>query len=114
MNISKQIVMQHLQAKVDEGYSQKDIAKHLGFPNPNFVSMLMSEKYPKTLLSMNRLKAFASFCNLTAMETLRFAIARIADSGDAPLELSKSTMLWLFRVFGEALKARIHASGAGA
>lgn len=113
MTTSKQIVIKHLQAKVDEGYTQKEIAKHLGYPNPNFVSMLMNENYPKTIISMNRMKAFAAFCNLTPMDTLRLALARLADAGDAPVEFSKGTMLWLLRLFGQALKARTLARGIG-
>ncbi|MDE2341961.1 MAG: helix-turn-helix transcriptional regulator [Betaproteobacteria bacterium] len=113
MTTSKQIVIKHLQAKIDEGYTQKEIAKHLGYPNPNFVSMLMNENYPKTIISMNRLKALATFCNLTPTDILHLALTRLTDAGGAPVEFSKGTMLWLLRIFGQALKARTLARGVG-
>ena len=114
MTTSKQMVNKYLQAKIDNGFTQKEIAKYLGYPNPNYVSMLMSEKYPRALISMNRLKTFASFCNLSPMETLLLALARMSDAGDAPVEFSKCSMLWLLRIFGQALKSRMIARGVEA
>ncbi len=109
---SKTLVIKHLQARVDAGYNKREIAAHLGFPNPNYVSMLMRANYPKCLLSLNRMKVFAAFCELTPAETLQLVLARLADAGESPVEMSKRTMLWLFRVFGQLLKLRVSAKGA--
>lgn len=101
---SKELVIQHIAAKLSQGdFKQRHVAQALGINSPNFVSMLLSPEYPRTLLPLNRLQAFSEFCGLTPLQTVNLAVARIQDGEKGAVEMSKGTLLWLFKRFVLAL-----------
>lgn len=97
---SKKLVRKHIQKQLDSGITQKGFAKAIGFENPNNVSMLLSDNYGTTL-SLNRLPALASVCGLDDREIIQFALARVEDAGDNPVEINKETLVWLLKTFAK-------------
>jgi len=103
---SKKRVRQHIQSRLDEGCTRKDFAGEMGFESPNYVSMLMGDNYPTTLLSPNRIESFAKACDLSDRETMLLALARLRDAGEKPVEMSADTLLFLLKTYGELVKER--------
>lgn len=100
MKKSKKLVQRHIQAMLNAGWTKKDLARELGLPNPNYLSMLTRENYPNTLLSLDRIERFATVCNLSDEDALRLALARVEDAAGNAAEMSKEAFKALLMRFG--------------
>lgn len=103
---SKTLVRAYLQAKIDAGITQREIAAALGIRSNNFISMLMSDQYPRALLPLNRLTALISYCGLSPAQAMNLVLARIDDARGSGIEINKPTMLNILRQFGLLLNER--------
>jgi len=109
---SKTLVRNHVEAALPSDYRKKDFAQAMAIDSQNYVSMLLSDKYPNALLSPNRFEAFAKVCNLSDEEVLDLALARLEDAGDKPIELSVATFKFLLQAHDRLVKAQLAATGA--
>ena len=98
---SKKLFRQHVAPLLDSGVTQKKLASMLDLPNPNYVSMLNSDRYETTLLSLNRIERLAEICGLTEEEVMRLALARVEDAGNNPVEMSSDTFKFLLKTFAK-------------
>lgn len=97
---SKKIVRDHFQRRLDDGASQKTIALEMAYDNPNNISMMLSEKYPKSLMSPNKIPTLCTVCDLSPREAIAVTFARLDDADGRPIEMSKETLKFLFMQFG--------------
>lgn len=96
---SKTIVAIHIQTVLDTGVKQADVAEAMGFERANYLSMLKTPTSKKSLLSPNRIRAFAEVCKLSPREVIVLALARLDDAGDKHVEMSKETFKYLMLNF---------------
>lgn len=104
---SKRLFQAHIQPLLDAGMTRAEVARALGFDNPNNVTMLLSDGYP-TLLSLNRLPQLARLCHMSDLDVGKFMLARIEDGVSRPFELSRETLEWCL----PGLNAAVAAAGA--
>lgn len=97
--LSKKLVNRYIQPLLNAGHTQKDIAKALGYNNPNYLSMLLSEKYETTLISLNRIERLAEVCGLNETEILQLALARVEDAKNSAIEMSPQSLKYLLKSF---------------
>lgn len=102
----KELVRNHIQALIDAGATQRDIAAKLGFESPNFVSMILSDRNPKTVLPLKRLPRLCALCGLTAIESLRLVKRLVASKAKGAFEMDEETLEWVMRCTALALKER--------
>lgn len=95
----KQAVRAHVQALLDNGFTQAEVAKKLGLDHPNFLSMVLNPKYEKTLLPPVKLQLLQQVCSLSDFESLRlFRLCCTGGGGTKGMHLDLQTVDWLIRV----------------
>jgi transcriptional regulator with XRE-family HTH domain len=100
----KELVRSHLQPLLDTGMTQREVAEKLGLENPNYVSMMLSDRYPEAELGLARLPALCALCGLTARESLRLAKRLLAGGTKKAVHLDVPTFEWLLRCTALALQ----------
>lgn len=100
----KELVRSHLQPLIDAGMTQREIAEKLGIESPNYISMVLSDRYPEALLPLTRLPAMCSLCGLTATESLRLAKRLVAAGAKKAVHMDVATFEWMLRCTALALK----------
>lgn len=115
MKTYKHAVRDRIQALLDTGLTQKDVALRLEFDNPNNVSMLMSDRYPNTILAPAKLPVLQNVCGLTNCEALAlFRLLASSGRGDSKaMHLDLETCDWLIRTTVRA-KLEVDARRRGA
>lgn len=98
---SKKLFRRYIASLLGAGVTQKTLARLLNLPNPNYVSMLNSDKYDTALLSLNRIERLAEVCRLTEAQVVRFALARVEDAGGNPVEMNADTFKFLLKTFAK-------------
>lgn len=96
---STKLIRKHLQPLMDAGAKQKNIAADLGLDNPNYLSMILSDKYETSLLSLNRLEMLSKLCGLSREATIEMALARVSDAGDRPIEMNSDAFKFILKTF---------------
>jgi transcriptional regulator with XRE-family HTH domain len=104
MTTYKQLVRSHLQPLIDAGLTQRELAGKLGLELPNYVSMVLSDRYPEALLPLTRLPAMCALCGLTATESLRLAKRLVAAGARKAVHMDAETFDWVLRCTALALK----------
>lgn len=96
MKSYKHAVRDRIQALLDTGLTQKEVAERLDFDNPNNVSMLMSDRYPNTILAPSKLPLLQKVCGLTNCEALSLLrlLADSGRSGSKAMHLDLATVDW--------------------
>lgn len=95
----KDAVRVRIQVLLDAGLSQREVAEQLEFDNPNNISMLMSDRYPTTVLAPAKLPLLERACRLTACQALGLFRLYVASApGDSKsMHLDLETCDWLIR-----------------
>ena len=104
MTIYKTLVRSHLQPLIAAGMTHREVAAKLGIESPNFISMVLSDRYPEALLPLTRLPAMCSLCGLTGTESLRLAKRLVAASVVKTVHMDVATFEWILRCTALALK----------
>ncbi len=104
MTTYKSMVRGHLQPLLDAGATQRQIADSLGLENPNFISMVLSDRYPNALLSFPRLRAMCALCGLSATQSLSLVRQLSKVSGKKSVQFDEETFEWMLRCTALALK----------
>lgn len=96
MKTYKHAVRDRIQALLDTGLTQKEVADRLRFDNPNNVSMLMSDRYPTTILAPAKLPLLQEVCCLTNCEALALLrlLAASGRGGSKAMHLDLATVDW--------------------
>lgn len=99
MTSYKHAVRDRIQALLDAGLTQKEVAEWLEFENPNNVSMLMSDRYPNNILAPAKLALLQKVCRLTNCDALAlFRLLASSGRGDSKaMHLNLETVDWLIR-----------------
>lgn len=101
----KNLQRQRIQALLDSGRSQRDVAHALGLPSPNYVSMLLSNR-DKSVLSLNRIPQLTPLCGMSNADVIQLALARVAAADGAPVEMSPETFKFLLKTFAKLAHER--------
>jgi transcriptional regulator with XRE-family HTH domain len=104
MTTYKELVRSHLQPLIEAGLTQREVAEKLGIESPNYISMVLSDRYPEAQLPMTRLPAMCALCGLTATESLRLAKRLVAACARKTVQLDVATFEWMLRCTALALK----------
>ncbi len=96
MKTYKHAVRERIQALLDTGLTQKEVAERLEFDNPNNVSMLMSDRYPNTVLAPSKLPLLQKVCGLPNGEALALLrlLARSGRGGSKAMHIDLATVDW--------------------
>lgn len=89
---SKKLVCKHLRPLLDGGQSQKSIASAMAYGMPNNISMLLSEKHPKYLISPNKIPTLSKLCKLSPRAAEELFFARLDDAAGRTVEMSKESL----------------------
>jgi hypothetical protein len=92
---SKVLFRAHVQALLDTGCNQKDVALKLGYKTPNIISMMMSDQYRSSLISPNRIQALKDACHLSPRDVMELMVARLTDAGDNKIEMNPETLQFI-------------------
>lgn len=97
MSPYKAAVAAHIKSLLASGKTQRDVAELLQFENPNNVSMLLSDRYPKYVLSPLKLRLLQKACQLPSAQA--YALFRCLTSGPTAtakvMNLDLETLDWL-------------------
>lgn len=104
MTTYKTLVRSHLQPLIAAGMTQREVAEKLGIESHNFISMILSDRYPEALLPLTRLPAMCSLCGLTGTQSLRLVKRVVADSAVKAMHMDVATFEWILRCTALALK----------
>lgn len=107
----KELVTEHLQRAADTGLTRQQIADKLGLRRGNYVTMLMSPRYPTAMLSPCRIPALSRLCGLTALERLQLLYRRIVEFPNAAVQLSAEMLRMVMASTVEEVERRRLARG---
>ena len=100
----KHWVREQLEPLLDAGATQRELATRLGLANPNFLSMILGDSCPESMLPLSRLPALCTLCGLSAMESLR-GVRKLLDSGARRgVHFDVPTFEWMLRCTALALR----------
>lgn len=94
----KELVAKHIDTLADGGHDREDIAKLLGFPRANVVSMHRDPANPISPFPLSRLPALARACNLSPQECVELIWARATDYPEGATSFDRKTFIWVVRV----------------
>lgn len=106
---SKELLRRHIQPLIDAGATQKAVSQSLSFKKPNYLSMLLSDKYTN-LYPLDRLEKLSQVCNLNEEDTINFVLARFNDAKLMPVEMSSVTFKYLLTTTAKIVKDRINSA----
>lgn len=100
---SKEIVQREIQALLDSGLNQHDVAHALGFCGDNYISMLKNSSSEKDLLPPTRIQKFAEVCKMGPQDVMRLALARFRDADGKLVRMDIETFKFLLLTFAECV-----------
>ena len=101
---SKKIVRAHIQKLLDAGFSQKEVSEKMDYSTPNNISMLLSDTYPKYLISPNKIPNLQKACGLSDGEVVGLTLARLDDAGDSSVEMTKESFKFFLKAFAHVAR----------
>jgi hypothetical protein len=102
----KQRIASHLRAALAKGLTQAELARELGFNNPNLISMHLDVASTISPFPLKRLPALAAHCGLTDQEALGLINARAVWHPTSPTEVDQPTLTFMLRCGITSLRAR--------
>ncbi len=105
MSDFKKMVAGYVQPLLDSGATGRQVAADLGLPQPNYLYMILSDRYPEAQLPLQRIPALVSLCGLTARQALALVKLKLRSSkGGQRVVLDEDTFNWLIRCTALGLK----------
>lgn len=102
----KESLRNHIQPLLAGGATQREIAFSLGIKNANYLSMILSDRNPKDVLSLKRLPRFSEVCDLSATDALRLVFELVDTKQKGSVEIDKETLQWIMRCTVRAMDER--------